>query len=75
MATSIRLPAELEQRLDRLAAQTGRTKAFYLRRAIEAYLDEMEDTCLAEKELKAVRSGRARTCSLDEIKRETGLED
>lgn len=75
MATSIRLPVELEQRLDRLAAQTGRTKAFYLRRAIEAYLDEMEDTYLAEKELKAVREGRARTYSLDEIKRETGLDD
>jgi RHH-type rel operon transcriptional repressor/antitoxin RelB len=75
MATSIRLPVELEQRLDRLAAQTGRTKAFYLRRAIEEYLGEMEDIYLAEKELKAVREGRARTYSLDEIKRETGLDD
>ena len=31
MATSIRLEPEIEKRLDFLATQTGRTKAFYLR--------------------------------------------
>jgi RHH-type rel operon transcriptional repressor/antitoxin RelB len=31
VATSIRLAPELANRLDRLAAKTGRTKAFYLR--------------------------------------------
>jgi RHH-type rel operon transcriptional repressor/antitoxin RelB len=35
MATSIRLDPETEQRLDFLASQTGRTKAFYLREMIE----------------------------------------
>ena len=35
MATSIRLAPEIEQRLDYLASQTGRTKAFYLREIIE----------------------------------------
>lgn len=75
MATSIRLDHETEQRLDDLAARTGRTKAFYLRRAIKHYLDEMEDLHLAEKELMAVREGRSRTYSLDEIKRELGLEN
>ena len=35
MATSIRLAPETEQRLDYLASQTGRTKAFYLREIIE----------------------------------------
>jgi RHH-type rel operon transcriptional repressor/antitoxin RelB len=35
MATSIRLSQELGNRLDQLAAKTGRTKAFYLRQIIE----------------------------------------
>ena len=35
MATSIRLAPEIEQRLDFLASQTERTKAFYLRELIE----------------------------------------
>lgn len=75
MATSIRLDPETERRLDDLADRTGRTKAYYLREAIAGYLDEMEDVYLAEKELKAVREGRARTYSLDEVKRGLGLAD
>ena len=43
MATSIRLAPETEQRLDYLASQTGRTKAFYLREIIEQGIQEMED--------------------------------
>ena len=43
MATSIRLAPETEQRLDFLASQTGRTKAFYLREMIEQGIQEMED--------------------------------
>ena len=43
MATSIRLSPELSSRLDRLAAKTGRTKAFYLREIIEGGIAEMEE--------------------------------
>lgn len=75
MSTSIRLSPETEKRLNNLAARTGRTKAFYLRHAVEAYLDDMEELYLAEKELKMVREGRARTYSMDEIKHELDLED
>lgn len=34
MATSIRFDPAIEQRLDKLAAQTGRTKAYYLRELV-----------------------------------------
>jgi len=43
VATSIRLSPELSSRLDRLAAKTGRTKAFYLREIIEGGIAEMEE--------------------------------
>jgi RHH-type rel operon transcriptional repressor/antitoxin RelB len=47
MATSVRLNSEIEQRLNNLAAKTGRSKAFYLREIIEAGLLDMEDYYLA----------------------------
>lgn len=75
MATSIRLAPETEKRLNELSARTGRSKAYYLREAVEEYIDDMEDYYLAQAELKAIREGRARTYSLDEVKRELGLED
>lgn len=46
---TIRLPAELEARLERLAKTTGRTKTFYAREAIVKHLDEMERAYLAEQ--------------------------
>ena len=38
---AIRLSAEIEQRLERLAKKTGRTKTFYAREAILEYLEDM----------------------------------
>ena len=58
MATSIRLAPETEQRLDFLASQTGRTKAFYLREMIEQGIEEMEDYYLAADVLARVRQGK-----------------
>ena len=66
---AIRLKPSLEGRLNRLAKKTGRTKTFYVREAITAYLEELEDTYLAEKRLKR----RARTHSAKEAKRALGV--
>lgn len=72
---AIRLPADIEQRLDALAAATGRTKTFYAREAILEHLENLEDLYLAERSLKEVRAGKAKTIPLDEVMREYGLED
>ena len=49
MATvSVKLTGELEERLNRLVEVTKRTKSFYLKEAIAAYLDEVEEKLLAE---------------------------
>lgn len=71
---AIRLPAEIESRLDALAAATGRTKTFYARKAIVDLLDEMEEIYLAESRLEELRAGRSRTYNLDEVERDLGLE-
>ena len=44
---AIRLPEDIEKRLAKLAAKTGRTKTFYAREAILEHLDEMEEKYLA----------------------------
>jgi RHH-type rel operon transcriptional repressor/antitoxin RelB len=75
MATSIRLSAKAEQRLDYLAAQTGRTKAFYLRQMIENGLDDLEDYYLAADVLERVRKGEEPVHSSAEVRADLGLDD
>ena len=75
MATSIRLAPETERRLDFLASQTGRTKAFYLRELIERGLDDMEDYHLAADVLERVRRGRERVYSADDVRDALNLDD
>ena len=48
----IRLPEEIDSRLDNLAKRTSRSKTFYAREAILEYLDDMEDLYLAEQVTK-----------------------
>ena len=75
MATSVRLSAKAEQRLDFLAAQTGRTKAFYLRQMIENGLDDLEDYYLAADVLERVRKGEEEIHSSAQVRNDLGLED
>ena len=58
---AVRLDKALEDRLEALAARTGRTKTFYAREAIEAHLDDLEDFYLAEERMKSFRDGEAIT--------------
>ncbi len=75
MATSIRLASEIEQRLDFLANQTGRTKAFYLRQMIENGMDDLEDYYLAAEVLERVRKGDELLYSSKDVRKDLGLED
>ena len=49
---ALRLPADIEKRLDTLAKSTGRTKSFYARQAIVEHLEDLEDAYLALERLK-----------------------
>ena len=70
---AIRLDKELEERLDALAKRTGRTKTYYARKAIEQKLEELEDYFLAEERMRDYKPGDG--ISLEQVKRELGLED
>lgn len=54
---SSRLSEQTEERLEALAARTGRTNTLYAREAIEAHLDDLEDFYLAEDGLRDFSRG------------------
>jgi RHH-type rel operon transcriptional repressor/antitoxin RelB len=66
---AIRLAPEIEKRLALLATKTGRTKTFYVRGAILAHLEDLEDIYLATERLRSP----GKTYSAEEVKRELGL--
>jgi RHH-type rel operon transcriptional repressor/antitoxin RelB len=72
---AIRLPEDLEKRLENLAKRTGRTKTFYARQAIEQHLDDLEDLYLAEQRLTEIRAGRTQTVPLEDIMKHYDVED
>ena len=74
MATSIRLDPTIEHRLDYLAEQTGRTKAYYLRELVTKGLDDLEDYYLAAATLERVRKGEEKVYSADHVRKELGLD-
>jgi RHH-type rel operon transcriptional repressor/antitoxin RelB len=48
---ALRLPPEIEQRLDALAKKTGRSKSYYAREAILRQIEDIEDYYLARERL------------------------
>jgi len=69
---ALRLPAEIEARLEALARRTGRSKSFYAREAILEHLEDLEDLYLAEEALAEHYGSGASTLSMDEVVRRYG---
>lgn len=69
---AIRLDKELEERLAEAAKRAGRTKTALARKAIEAYIDDLEDIALLEEALNNPDAGK--TVSLEQMRRELGLD-
>jgi RHH-type rel operon transcriptional repressor/antitoxin RelB len=63
---ALRLPPDIEQRLDALAKKTGRSKSYYAREAILRQIEDIEDYYLARRRL---RHGGARV-TLESLERQ-----
>lgn len=74
VARSVKLDPEIDARLTALAKRTGRTKSFYMNRAIESALEEIELAYSLQAELEDIRCGRATSVSLNEAVKTLGLE-
>lgn len=66
---AVRLDQNLEKRLEHLANETGRSKSYYVKQAIENFLYDREDYLLALSVLEAEEPVK----SLDEVREELGL--
>ena len=66
---SVRLEPEIEERLDNLARETGRTKNLLVQEAIERYLDDPEDVFLADRVLERLRRGEEKTHLAEEVEK------
>lgn len=70
----VRLPVDLLEQLERLAADTGSTRERLVREALRRHLDELEDISRAERRFEDLQAGRTDTVSINELwdKPETG---
>jgi RHH-type rel operon transcriptional repressor/antitoxin RelB len=74
MPLSIRLPENIEARLNSLAALTGRSKTYYVTEAICEHLEDLEDLYLAEREYAAIKAGKSKTIPVEEVMKSYGME-
>ena len=74
MPTSIQLDPETEERLARLAEHTGRSRAFYLKKAVEKALPQLEWEYDLMQRVSDVRAGIAQTYTLDEVRKQLELD-
>ena len=63
----------MHERLNRLSQETARPKAFYVKAALDEYLDDIEDTFLAEATLERIKRGEEQVLSAEEFWR--GMDD
>ena len=56
--TAVRLPDETFHRLQMLSKATGRTKAYYIREALETHLEDLEDVYLSELAIENLKKGK-----------------
>ena len=71
---TVRLPDDIEDRLNNLSKTTNRPKSFYVREALERSIEDIEDIYLAEKRLEDIRAGKSKTVSLEEVLKRHGME-
>jgi len=74
MPLSIRLDPDIEQRLEQLVAQTGRSKSYFLRELIEGGFDDLEDFYLADATMERVRRGSEKLLDASQVRTELGLD-
>ena len=72
---TVRLPENLEKRLNNLATVTKRPKSYYVREALERVLEDLEDAYLAETEYEEFLKSGQQSKPIDQVERDLGLAD
>ncbi|WP_375458226.1 CopG family transcriptional regulator [uncultured Enterovirga sp.] len=72
---AVRIPPDLESRLDKAVEWVGRSKSELVVEAVLAHLEDLEDVHAADLALAEIAAGRSSTTTLEEVERELGLAD
>jgi RHH-type transcriptional regulator, rel operon repressor / antitoxin RelB len=72
---AVRLPDNLEKRLNALAMATKRPKSFYVREALERAMEDMEDAYLAETAFEEFVKNGQPSKPINQVERDLGLAD
>jgi RHH-type rel operon transcriptional repressor/antitoxin RelB len=67
---NVRVPKEIEERLEELTRLTHRSKSFYVREALKAYIEDLEDYYISLERLAHKSSKRY---TLKEVEKKLGL--
>jgi len=70
---NFRADDETNARLERLAKLTGRSKTFYIREAVNAHIDDLEDIYLADQVMDRLENDTESLHALEEVERKLGL--
>lgn len=71
--TAVRLPDDIYDRLQALAARTGRSTTSHIQEAVQEHLEDLEDLYLAEEAMERLKRGESRIVDAEEFWR--GLDD
>jgi RHH-type rel operon transcriptional repressor/antitoxin RelB len=61
------MPKDISDRLDALAANSGRSKAYYVREAVTRHIREMEAVAIAEQSFRDMASGKEKGIPFEEV--------
>ena len=70
---SIKIPSELNKLLDKIAIREDRSKSSIIRKAIQEYVEDIEDTMIGLKALERFEKGDKKTYSFEEVNKKLGL--
>jgi len=72
---TLEIPEKIESHVIPLAQACGKTAKEYIHDAFMEFLEDMEDLHEAEQALADIRSGKVKTLSSAEMRKELGLDD
>lgn len=72
---SVRLSKDLESRLDALAAKTHRAKSYYVKKALEEFLENQEEYEIAAAAYKEYIESGKQSVSFEDLKKKYDLDN
>ena len=72
---TVRLPENVDKKLSQLAKETHRTKSYYIKRAVEEFLEDQQDYLLAVASYEEYLQSGKKSIALEELEKKLGLYD